>query len=76
MARYRVYLRTTASTTIEVEADTPDEAVDAAYGEPMPRLCAHCSGWGTGQNLELNDAWEILDGPLSDSVEEVTDADA
>lgn len=76
MAKYRVFLQTTANTYVEVEADSIEEAVDASYGQSMPRICAQCSGWGTGQNLELSDAWEIPDGPLTDSVEEITEADA
>ena len=70
MPRYRVYLQTVASTTIEVEADDPDEAYEKAAGERMPQICAQCSGWGGGQNLELNDVWDIPEGT---SIDEATE---
>lgn len=59
MARFIVYLRTVASTSVEVEAADPGEAMDKAYDVAMPTLCAQCAGWGNDQNLELNDAWEV-----------------
>lgn len=72
MSKYRVYLQTVASTTIEVEADNKDEAYDKALNEGMPHICAQCSGWGGGQNLELNGDWDISeDSTVDESVEEV-----
>lgn len=72
MPRYNVHLQTTAHTVIEVEADSKEEAVEAALGQVMPRICAQCSGWGNEQNLELGDEWDIGDGmSLDDSVDEI-----
>lgn len=73
MPKYRVYLQTVATTTVEVEADSKDDAYDKAVNEPMPRICAQCSGWGNDQNLELNsDAWDIdQERGIDESVEEV-----
>jgi hypothetical protein len=59
MAKYIVYLTTTASTSVGVEADDADAAVDAAESADMPTLCAQCSGWGQDYSLELSDVWEM-----------------
>jgi hypothetical protein len=59
MAKFTVYLTTTASTSVEVEAETADEAIDKVYDADMPTLCAQCSGWGSDRGLELSDAWEM-----------------
>jgi len=59
MAKFTVYLTATASTSIEVEAGSPDEAIDKAYGADMPTICAQCSGWGRDTSLELSDVWEV-----------------
>jgi hypothetical protein len=59
MTTYQVLFTTGASTVVEVEADSPEEArelADEKFKEPM--LCAQCSGWGNRQNLELGDGWE------------------
>lgn len=59
MAKYKVQLRAYAFTTIEVEADDPDSAIDKAYDAGTPTLCAQCAGWGNDrQNLELGEVWE------------------
>ncbi len=67
MTKVRVFFKTTASTSIEVEV--PDGITDpeeiAEYAQEnadMPTLCHHCTG-GTKyerQNLELGDDWEPL----------------
>ena len=36
MSKYRIYLETTASTSVEVEADSEEEAIDLAF-ENAPR---------------------------------------
>jgi len=72
MATYRVYLQTVASTTIEVEADDPDDAYEKAFDKRMPHICAQCSGWRGGPNLELGDMWEIPEGmSVDEAVEEI-----
>ena len=51
-----------------VEADGPDAAIVAALEGEMPCICAECSGWGAGYDLELDDAWQE---PDADDVWEV-----
>ena len=58
MPKYRVYLQTVASTTIEVEAEDKNEAAELAMSGSLPTICAQCAGWGGQQNLDLNDVWE------------------
>jgi hypothetical protein len=60
MPKFTVSLRTYAFTSVEVEADSADEAVDAAYEADLPTICAQCAGWGRDNEpgLELNEAWE------------------
>ena len=59
MTTYQVLFTTSASTIVEVEADSPDEARELADEKfESPYLCAQCSGWGGQQNLELGDGWE------------------
>jgi hypothetical protein len=60
--KYDVYLTTTASTSVQVEAESEDEARDKAYNAEMPSICAQCSGWGReGKSLELGDEWTVSD---------------
>jgi len=73
MAKYRIYLETTASTAVEVEADSKEEAYEKSGEMDMPRICAQCSGWGNKQNLELGDIWEIPGGDVEQYVEEIGD---
>lgn len=68
MTKYRVQLKTTAYAYVTVEADDPDAAIDAALEGEMPYICAQCSGWGAGYDLELDDAWQE---PDADDVWEV-----
>jgi hypothetical protein len=78
VTKYRVYLQTVASTSIEVDIVTDgldDEearemAIEAAFESDLPSLCAHCSGLGSRRNLELGDNWEIP-GNASDAVERI-----
>ena len=70
MPKYRVYLQTVASTTVEVEAEDKNEAYELAASGPMPTICAQCAGWGGDQNLDLNDVWEG-DDDIDKAVEEV-----
>lgn len=58
MKTYQVMFTTGASTVIEVEADSVEEARQLADEQfDPPTICAQCSGWGNDQNLELGD-WE------------------
>jgi hypothetical protein len=72
MPKFRVYLQTVASTTIEVEAEDKHEAYELATSKKMPTICAQCAGWGGRQNLDLNDVWEG-DDDIDKAVEEVED---
>jgi len=65
MARYRVYMQSTASTHVEVEADSVEEAVEAAYGAEKPHICAICAGMGYSSNppLDLDDEWQVDEHP-------------
>ena len=74
MPKYRVYLQTVASTTIEVEADSKDAAIESALDQDMPTICAQCSGWGSDQSLELGDVWDI--SPNLSTEEAVTEVEA
>ena len=51
MATYRIYLETTASTTVEVEADSEDEALIQVWegSVELPYSCHQCpeiGDWG------------------------------
>ncbi len=78
MAKYRVYLQTVASTSIEVEADDKDAALEAAVSADMPTICVHCSGYGDpDKSLELGDEWDISQHlSVDEAVQEVTATDA
>lgn len=58
MATYKIGFKTFAWTNITVEADTFEDAVEAAWQEDFPSICAQCSGWGREASLELGDEWE------------------
>lgn len=55
MPTYRVAMSTTASLSIEVEADNETEAEEKAYEEGPRGVCAQCSGWGEKWGLDLGD---------------------
>ncbi len=65
MAKYRVYLETTAELVITVEVpddlgedDAREAAIEKAY-EEMPRdICAQCSGWREPWSRDRGE-WEI-----------------
>ena len=43
MAKYVVHFGGGANATVEVDADDPDAAIEAAYDELPNGLCSHCS---------------------------------
>lgn len=59
MPTFDMSFTTTTSTTVKIEAETLEEAIQEAYKEGFPGLCSQCSGYGQGHNLELGDDWEI-----------------
>jgi hypothetical protein len=60
MPKYIVYLTTGASTSVEVEADNPEQAEERAYAANLPTVCAQCAGMGSDDpGLDLSDAWEV-----------------
>jgi hypothetical protein len=59
MGRYRVYLPTTASCVVEVDADDEDDAVDLAIDEAPAHLCAQCESSRYGSiGVELSGEWD------------------
>ncbi len=70
MPKYRVYLQTVASVSVQVEAEDPDEALDAAYGQVPREVCAQCSGWGKSYSLDLGE-WESDPKFPDETVEEI-----
>lgn len=59
MAQYRIYFRQSASASVEVEADSFEEAVDLAYEELPGGVCAQCSGWNQSWSLDLDGEWDV-----------------
>lgn len=81
MKKFRVYLQTWASTSVEVEAEDKEAALTAYFDDmnvALPTLCAQCSGWGQDYNLDLNDQWNpaVSPGePETNAVEEISDGE-
>lgn len=76
--KYRVQLRKMLWTTVEVEADDEDAAIDAAFDGALPSLCAQCCGWGQEFSVDEGE-WDFPDDvPANDDewVAPVLDADA
>ena len=62
MAKYIVEFKGVAWATTSVEADSADEASEAAFAEGFPHLCAQCSGWNKPWNLEISEdpaGWDL-----------------
>jgi len=55
MPKYVITLLYDACESIEVEADSPDAALDAAYGRAEASLCYQCS-----EHLELGDVVKAI----------------
>lgn len=65
MAKYRVYLETTASMTVTVdvddnldEDDARDAAIEEAFASVPSNVCAQCSGWREKWSLDLGE-WDV-----------------
>lgn len=50
MPKYNVYLVTTASATVKVEAEDPESAIEQAFQEAPGGLCHQC-----GRDYDLGD---------------------
>ena len=64
MPKYLIPFHTSAYTWVTVEADNLDDAVELAWLEGMPTICAQCAGWGNHaahSGIELGDDWELDD---------------
>lgn len=62
MAKYIVEFKGVAWATTSVEAEDESEAIEAAFAEGFPTLCAQCSGWAKPWSLEITDepaGWEV-----------------
>lgn len=71
MARYVVHLTTWANTSIEVEADDPEQAKELAEESgQFPTLCHQCSGYGRGQSLDIGDEWDAKEVTLLDGADD------
>lgn len=58
MPEYSVNFTQTAGTTVQVEAETPDEAIEFAYEEVPYGLCHQCTGSRGRPGVELDGDWE------------------
>lgn len=62
MAIFTLYFTQVMSTSVTVEADDYDSAIDAAYqSENMAPtgVCAQCSGWGQPWSIDTSGDWEL-----------------
>lgn len=63
MSKFRVHLVRVDSTSVVVEADDEDAALEAAFEKELPNLCAQCTGWGhsiavdEGEWTTASDLW-------------------
>jgi hypothetical protein len=65
--KYRVYLTTTASATLDVEVpddlgedEAREQAIEEAIQEAPSGVCASCSGYGQEWSLELGGDWDVV----------------
>lgn len=54
MPKYRVYYVQTASTVVEVEADSPKEAEEIGFEKLPGGLCHQCAG-----QIDLSGDWDV-----------------
>ncbi len=65
MPKYYVTMTTSASTTVQVEADNPEAAREAALEADTPTLCHQCTGGYRGApELVLGDDWDVPEADL------------
>lgn len=68
--KYKVEFRGTATTTVTVEADDPEDARDKAWEELPGGLCIHCSGFA---EASYNEDAPFREWPEAMEPYEVTD---
>lgn len=73
MAKYRVHFMTAASTSVEVEADSREEAVDVAFNEVHVSLCHQCAREVDLGEFELPSALFPGINNAEDDVQEIED---
>lgn len=73
MPVYVVSAEVTISMYTEVEADSPEKALEIAEGRDIKRLCIHCSGdddkreeWVTSGELDGSPTKMKVDGEVED----------
>lgn len=53
--KYAVDFNDWVTTTVTVEADDVDEAIEKAFDERPTDLCAHCTGWGQEWSRDMGE---------------------
>ena len=64
MPKYEVEFRAYVFATDTVEAEDEAEAIELAFADGFPQLCASCSGWNKPWSVEFPDdpaSWEAVD---------------
>jgi hypothetical protein len=64
MPKYTVYFSQVVSISVDVDAADPESAIEAAYDEAPPGVCARCSGWG--QEWFRDDDEELMVDEVAD----------
>jgi len=61
VSTYRLYFTSTLSTSVEVEAEDLESAIEAAYdSNQMPTsICAQCTGYGSSWSMDHTGEWEF-----------------
>lgn len=72
MAKFKVYLVTTASTVVEVEAESGEEAVEKAMEHDLPYAPAF-AGFDLGDWVPASELFPEHSKPEDDYYEEVSD---
>lgn len=75
MPTYSIGFRTGAFTTVTIEADNLDQALEEAYKEGFPSLCGQCAGSGRDQSMDLGDDWEVVPDDVYQDDEPMPEAD-
>lgn len=64
MTKYTVHFQQAVSLSLDVEAESPEDAIEEAHEEGVPGVCAQCSGWG--KNWSRDDDGELVEESVSD----------